>query len=143
MSKDSPSLHVYKIIIFYLYIQLEIWNNEKKLFNIVLISLFAIHIPAKAQTTTSERIYILSSVWKDVCKNFAFPERFKEVNPDSLYKEYIPKVLHAESEQHFSNLMAEFLSSFNDGHTKFNDNNMKRYKVPVIFFWGQRSIICN
>lgn len=108
---------------------------KKKLFNIVLISLFAIHIPAKAQTTTSERIYILSSVWKDVCKNFAFPERFKEVDPDSLYKEYIPKVLHAESEQHFSNLMAEFLSTFNDGHTKFNDNNIKRYKVPVIFSW--------
>lgn len=108
---------------------------KKCLFAIALISLFAIHIPAKAQTTTSERIYILSSVWKDVCKNFAFPERFKEVDPDSLYKEYIPKVLHAETEQHFSNLMAEFLSSFHDGHTKFNDNNIKRYKVPVIFSW--------
>lgn len=108
---------------------------KKNLFTIVLISLFAIHIPAKAQTTTSERIYILSSVWKDVCKNFAFPERFKEVAPDSLYKEYITKVLHAESEQHFSNLMAEFLASFHDGHTKFNDNNIKRYKVPVVFTW--------
>lgn len=31
--------------------------------------------------------------------------------------------------------MAEFLSTFNDGHTKFNDNNIKRYKVPVIFTW--------
>lgn len=108
---------------------------KKNLFTIVLISLFAIYIPVKAQTTTSERIYIFSSVWKDVCKNFAFPERFKEVDPDSLYKEYIPKVLHAESEQHFSNLMAEFLASFHDGHTKFNDNNIKRYKVPVVFTW--------
>lgn len=108
---------------------------KKHLFTIVLVCLFALHIPLKAQTTTSERIYILSSVWKDLCKNFAFPERFKEIDPDSLYKEYIPKVLHAENEQHFSNLMAEFLSSFNDGHTKFNDNNIKRYKVPVIFSW--------
>ncbi|WP_283388956.1 S41 family peptidase [Barnesiella viscericola] len=31
--------------------------------------------------------------------------------------------------------MAEFLSSFQDGHTKFNDNNIKRYKVPVVFSW--------
>ncbi|WP_272960058.1 S41 family peptidase [Barnesiella viscericola] len=108
---------------------------KKCLFAIALVGLFAIQVPAKAQTTTNERIYILSSVWKDVCKNFAFPERFKEVDPDSLYKEYIPKVLHAESEQHFSNLMAEFLSSFQDGHTKFNDNNIKRYKVPVVFSW--------
>lgn len=108
---------------------------KKCFFAIALVGLFAMQIPVKAQTTTSERIYILSSVWKDVCKNFAFPERFKEVDPDSLYKEYIPKVLHAESEQHFSNLMAEFLSSFQDGHTKFNDNNIKRYKVPVVFSW--------
>lgn len=108
---------------------------KKCFFAIALVGLFAMQIPVKAQTTTSERIYILSSVWKDVCKNFAFPERFKAVDPDSLYKEYIPKVLHAESEQHFSNLMAEFLSSFQDGHTKFNDNNIKRYKVPVVFSW--------
>ena len=74
---------------------------KKHLFTIVLVCLFALHIPLKAQTTTSERIYILSSVWKDLCKNFAFPERFKEIDPDSLYKEYIPKVLHAENEQHF------------------------------------------
>ena len=113
---------------------------KKCFFAIALVGLFAMQIPVKAQTTTSERIYILSSVWKDVCKNFAFPERFKEVDHDSLYKEYIPKVLHAESEQHFSNFMAEFLSSFQDGHTKFNDNNIKRYKVPVVFSWVKEQL---
>lgn len=55
---------------------------KKCFFAIALVGLFAIQIPVKAQTTTSERIYILSSVWKDVCKNFAFPKRFKEVDPD-------------------------------------------------------------
>ena len=48
---------------------------------------------AKADTTLSERIYILSSIWKEISNNFAFPEKFKETNPDSLYRFYLTKVL--------------------------------------------------
>lgn len=74
---------------------------------------------AKADTTMEERIIILSDVWRNVSDNFAFPEHFASTNPDSLFKAFIPKVLHADSEKEFANLMTEFLAKFKDGHTRF------------------------
>lgn len=48
---------------------------------------------AKSDTILSERIYILSSIWKEISNNFAFHEKFKETNLDSLYRCYLTKVL--------------------------------------------------
>lgn len=84
-----------------------------------LLSL-SFHIPyAKADTTTEDRVYILSTVWRNVRDNFAFPQHFEQANPDSLYRVFLPKVMNAESEQEFSLLMTEFLAKFGDGHTRF------------------------
>ena len=74
---------------------------------------------AKADTTTEDKVYILSTVWRNVRDNFAFPQHFEHANPDSLYKVFLPKVMNAESEQAFSLLMTEFLAKFGDGHTRF------------------------
>ena len=74
---------------------------------------------AKADTTTEDRVYILSTVWRNVRDNFAFPHHFEHANPDSLYKVFLPKVMNAESEHQFSKLMTEFLAKFGDGHTRF------------------------
>ena len=74
---------------------------------------------AKADTTTEDRVYILSSVWRNVRDNFAFPQHFEHANPDSLYQAFLPKVINAESEKVFSNLMTEFLAQFGDAHTRF------------------------
>ena len=99
---------------------------------------------AKADTTLSERIYILSSIWKEISNNFAFPEKFKETNPDSLYRCYLTKVLNAESEQEFSDLMTQFMAHFDEGHTRFNDSNIIRYRVPLILTWaGDKLLITN
>ncbi|MDE6513907.1 MAG: hypothetical protein K2L05_06965, partial [Muribaculaceae bacterium] len=74
---------------------------------------------AKADTTTEDRVYILSTVWRNVRDNFAFPHHFEYANPDSLYKVFLPKVMNAESEYQFTKLMTEFLAKFGDGHTRF------------------------
>ena len=74
---------------------------------------------AKADTTTDERVYILSTVWRNVRDNFAFPQHFEYANPDSLYKVFLPKVMNAESEHQFAKIMTEFLAKFGDGHTRF------------------------
>lgn len=90
----------------------------------IISALFAIclsvNIPyAKADTTTEDRVYILSTVWRNVRDNFAFPQHFEHANPDSLYQAFLPKVINAESEKVFSNLMTEFLAQFGDAHTRF------------------------
>ena len=74
---------------------------------------------AKADTTTEDRVYILSTVWRNVRDNFAFPQHFEHANPDSLYKVFLPKVMNAESEHQFTKIMTEFLAKFDDGHTRF------------------------
>ena len=74
---------------------------------------------AKVDTTIDERVYILSTVWRNVRDNFAFPQHFEYANPDSLYKAFLPKVMNAESEDQFTKIMTEFLAKFGDGHTRF------------------------
>lgn len=109
-----------------------------------LVLMCIVPYTAKADTTLSERIYILSSIWKEISNNFAFPEKFKETNPDSLYRCYLTKVLNAESEQEFSDLMTQFMAHFNEGHTRFNDSNIIRYRVPLILTWaGDKLLITN
>lgn len=83
-----------------------------------LISLLAVsHV--KAETSPEDRLYILSTVWRNVRDNFAFPQHFEQANPDSLFKTFLPRVMNAKSEQDFSLLMTEFLAQFGDAHTRF------------------------
>lgn len=93
----------------------------KKILNSLLIVLsLSVNITyAKADITPEDRVYILSTVWRNVRDNFAFPQHFEQVNPDSLYKVFLPQVMNAESGEDFSYLMTEFLAKFGDGHTRF------------------------
>lgn len=105
--------------------------------NLIISLLFgvslSVNIPnVKADTTTEDRVYILSTVWRNVRDNFAYPEHFEQTNPDSLFKAFIPKVMGAESEQEFSLLMTEFLAQFGDAHTRFYSNSISD-NVPVQF----------
>ncbi len=97
-----------------------------------LYSLFATISQVKAETTTEQRIYILSTVWRNVRDNFAFPQHFEQANPDSLFQAFLPKVMNAESENDFSLLMTEFLAKFGDGHTRFFANTPTA-TVPIQF----------
>lgn len=83
-----------------------------------LISLLAVP-QVKAETSPEDRLYILSTVWRNVRDNFAFPQHFGQANPDSLFKTFLPRVMNAKSEQDFSLLMTEFLAKFGDAHTRF------------------------
>lgn len=83
-----------------------------------LISLLAVPL-VKAETSPEDRLYILSTVWRNVRDNFAFPQHFEQANPDSLFKTFLPRVMNAKSEQDFSLLMTEFLAQFGDAHTRF------------------------
>lgn len=99
---------------------------------LVILSLSVNFTFAKADTTTEDRVYILSTVWRNVRDNFAFPQHFEQANPDSLFRVFLPKVMNAESELQFTKLMTEFLAKFGDGHTGFFFNTPKA-TVPIQF----------
>ncbi len=105
---------------------------RKVIISLVLLSSLVFIPRTKADTTTEERVYILSTVWRNVRDNFAFPQHFEKVNPDSLFKAFLPKVMNAESEQEFSRLMTEFLAKFDDGHTRFFAESQTA-TVPIKF----------
>ncbi|MDE6535246.1 MAG: hypothetical protein K2K82_04460 [Muribaculaceae bacterium] len=105
--------------------------------NLIISLLFGVSLSVnamsvKADTAPEERVYILSTVWRNLRDNFAFPHHFEQTNPDSLFKAFIPKVMGAESEQEFSLLMTEFLAQFGDAHTRYYANS-KSAGVPVQF----------
>lgn len=105
----------------------------KKIISLLFVLSLSVNSPyAKADTTTEDRVYILSTVWRNVRDNFAFPQHFEHANPDSLYKVFLPKVMNAESEHQFSKLMTEFLAKFDDGHTRFFADNPTA-TVPIQF----------
>lgn len=86
---------------------------------LIIFCIFFAVTKAKADTTTEDRVYILSSVWRNVRDNFAFPHHFEQANPDSLFRIFLPKVMNANSEKEFSLLMTEFVAKFGDAHTRF------------------------
>jgi len=65
-----------------------------------------------------ERIYSLSLIWKEMLYNFAFPEKLQQVNIDSLYMAYIPKMEQVKSEYEYYRTLCSFMAHFNDAHTR-------------------------
>lgn len=98
----------------------------------IFILTFLLVPQALSNTSIEDRVYILSSVWRNVRDNFAFPNHFEQSHPDSLYKSFLPQVMNANSESEFSMLMTEFLAKFDDGHTRFFVNTHNA-TVPIRF----------
>lgn len=65
-----------------------------------------------------ERIYTLSTLWKELEYNFAFPEARKKSNPDSLYKAYLPKVENADNHYDYFRILSSFTARCNEAHTR-------------------------
>ena len=65
-----------------------------------------------------ERIYTLSTLWKEVQYNFAFPENWKETNLDSLYIAYLPKVESAKDNYEYYRILSSFMAHCNEAHTR-------------------------
>lgn len=65
-----------------------------------------------------QRILDLSVIWKQAATVFPYFDR-AGIDWDQTYRDYLPKVLHAESEPAFHLLLAEFLNQLGDGHTDY------------------------
>ena len=65
-----------------------------------------------------ERIYDLSKLWKEIAYNFVFPETLQNVNIDSLYFAYLPKVEQVKNNYEYFRVLSAFMAHFNEGHTR-------------------------
>jgi len=89
-----------------------------------LIALFLVFlsITAFCQTektlTTEKKLYGLSLLWKEASYNFAFFNQVPDLNWDSCYQAYIPKVLKAKNDWDYYLELQQFISLLQDGHTR-------------------------
>ena len=65
-----------------------------------------------------ERIYSLSKIWKELEYNFAFPEKLKTANLDSLYLAYLPLVENAPDNYAYYRILCSFMAHFDEAHTR-------------------------
>ena len=68
--------------------------------------------------TVTDRIYDLSTLWKQVSIVFPYFDR-QTVDWDQAYKAFLPRAAAAEDERSFHLLLAEFLNLLGDGHTDY------------------------
>jgi len=65
----------------------------------------------------SEKIYGLSTIWKEAEFNFAYFEKIGTVKWDSLYKSMINRVLETKNDYEYYRELSFFMSFLKDGHT--------------------------
>ena len=80
------------------------------------MNLFSQEIPENL--TDVEKIYGLSKVWKEADKNFVFFDQVPNLNWDSTYQLFIPKVLETSTTYEYYKVLQRFCSLLNDGHTR-------------------------
>ena len=91
-----------------------------------------------------ERLYALSLIWKEMSYNFAFPEKLQEVNIDSLYKAYMPKVEQAKDYYEYYRVLSAFMAHFDDAHTRIIAPNRPDDMPPLtVTNLGEKILVNN
>jgi len=98
-------------------------NNLKTIQILLLVSLFAnvfIAFPQKSLYTISkeQKLFELSTVWKELSYNFANMDNCPGLNIDSLYRAYIPIVQNSSDDFVYYKSIQQFLAHFNNGHVR-------------------------
>jgi len=109
--------------------------KKSLLFSFTLVAFFlsTIRLTAEVQLPSrEERVYSLSLLWKEMLYNFAFPETFRQVNIDSLYMAYIPKMEQAKSKYKYYRILCAFMAHFNDAHTRIIADDPQPVDAPPL-----------
>ena len=68
--------------------------------------------------SSEDKLYGLSLLWKEVSYNFAFFHQIPNLNWDSCYQAYIPKVMQSKNDWDYYLELQKFMSLLQDGHTR-------------------------
>jgi len=94
-----------------------------------------IETPYRDNISEDEKIAGLSKLWSEIKFNFINFDLVPDVNPDSLYMEFLPKVRATTSTLEYYKLLQNFCVQFNDGHTEVDFpkelRGVIRGRVPI------------
>ncbi|MRS04346.1 hypothetical protein EG832_14195, partial [bacterium] len=68
--------------------------------------------------SSQDKIYGLSLLWKEVSYNFAFFNQIPNLNWDSSYQAFIPKVIESKNDWDYYLELQKFMALLQDGHTQ-------------------------
>ncbi|TDO22956.1 S41 family peptidase [Pedobacter duraquae] len=67
--------------------------------------------------STADKMLGLATLWKESAYNFVWFDKQPNLNWDSVYRAYIPKVLSASNVFEVNRVLTKFLEELKDGHT--------------------------
>ncbi len=79
-----------------------------------------INTPYEENLSDDEKVAGLSKLWSEIKYNFVYFERVLEVNWDSLYVAFLPKVRQTRSTLEYYRALQEMCAHLKDGHTGVN-----------------------
>jgi len=96
----------------------------------ILILIFSSNLFCQVENklSTNDKIYGLSLLWKEVSYNFAFFHQVPDLNWDSCYQAYIPRVMESTNDWDYYLELQRFMSLLQDGHTRVFSPEKLRYK---------------
>lgn len=89
----------------------------KKIVIIVIMLVLPAFVLRAELISPEDRLYGLSLIWQEANYNFAFFDQVPDLDWDSAYRSYIPKVLEAETDLEYYLLLQKFTALLKDGHT--------------------------
>ncbi|NII24610.1 peptidase S41 [Pseudoflavitalea sp. X16] len=101
-------------------------------------------IDTVSNISDTEKLYGLSLFWKEAAYNFAYFDK-ANINWDSAYQAYIPKILATKNTWDYYRKMQQFCALLKDGHTNVNVPGFKLVKGvmyrPLSFSWLDEKVI--
>ena len=85
--------------------------------SLLLLSLCAFSAEINWKNNTEEKIQGLATVWSEVKFGFPYPDKLEELNWDGKFMEYLPRVMEAQDEDAYYNILMELSTLLNDSHT--------------------------
>ncbi len=76
--------------------------------------------PYTAKLSEDERVAGLSKLWSEAKYNFVYFDRLPDLNWDSLYLAYLPRVRRVKDTGDYYRILEQFFAQLRDGHTGIN-----------------------
>jgi hypothetical protein len=119
-------------------------------FTNLLLFIFLVNVNSQTENTLAveEKIYGLSQLWKEASYNFAFFNQVPDLNWDSCYQAYIPKILETKNDWEYYLELQKFISQLgsigNHGYWSRNflmENSLILRYCPAILDIYKRIIL--
>lgn len=97
--------------------------------------------PSPSKLTPEDRIHGLATIWKEAAYNFPYFDRRPDLDLDAAFRDFVPRVLEAESTLRYYRELHRFTALLRDGHTRVHLPDSIQRRRPFSSPWVQLEAI--